>query len=208
MFRFAASAVVLTAVLWLVVSSQGASGHGDLPINIHAQKASPKDLRLGYGEVKLFGWTMWAVDSAWSGRRRRVCFSVNLLGPLARLPHGHFLGPETGGHRCGPIKAKRGVIVAVPEEAGSTTPPSGKTESWSSFDVGLAAYQPSVDQTRLVFSDGESEVLKTHAVPEHLALKGAEPFRYALFAFQGCVREVQGIARGRVVARFGGLECG
>lgn len=203
----AAVAVILAGALWLVASSQGGSDHERLPLKSPVQKASPKELRLGFGGTRLFQWSMWAADRSGPYSGIPVCFSVGLVGPLAQLVNGKSGGPETGDHKCGPIKAKRGAIVTVPVGAGSITPPHGKTESWQSFDVGMAAYRPSVDQVRLVFSDGESEVLKARAVPSRAAFKGAEPFHYAVFAVHGCVSEVQGLVRGKVVARVGDPEC-
>ena len=85
--------------------------------------------------------------------------------------------------------------------------PFGKTVSWKSFDIGVAAYPPSVDQVRLVFSGGGSEVLKSRAVPSALAFKNTEPFRYVVFAVHGCVSEVEGLAKGRVVAHVGPRDC-
>lgn len=200
--------MILAGALWLVSSSQGGSNHGRLPVNSHVQKVSPKELRLGFGRVRLFSWAMWAEDRPWSPSRDRVCFSVGVEGPLAHLPNGGTLGSETGGHKCGPIKANRGAVMAVPFKAGSMTLPSGKTESWRSFDIGVAAYPPSVDQVRLIFSDGGSEVLKARALPGHLAFKDNEAFRYALFAVDGCVSKLEGLVRGRVVARASEPECG
>lgn len=112
------------------------------------------------------------------------------------------MGPGAGGaEKCGPITPNRGTVVTRPVKAGSQTLPSGETESWESFDIGIAAYPPSVGQVRLMFSDGASEVVKAGAVPGRLAFKDAEPFHYALFAFDGCISGVQGLTKGRVVAR-------
>jgi hypothetical protein len=111
------------------------------------------------------------------------------------------MGPETGGTGCGPIKSGRGVVVTMPNQGGSVIPPSGKAESWQSFDVGLAAYPPSVGQVRLVFSDGASEVLRAHSIPSNVAFKDVELFHYAAFAVHGCISKVEGLARGKVVAR-------
>jgi len=108
---------------------------------------------------------------------------------------------------CGPIKITRPIKAVLPEKAGSITQPSGETESWQSFDVGVVAFAPTVGQVRLSFSDGTSEVLKTRAVPGSFAFKEAEPFRYALFAVHGCVSKVQGLAKGRVIVSIDERGC-
>ena len=164
-------------------------------------------LRLDFGEDHSFSWSMWAASRAWPGPHNRVCLLVGLVGPLVHLPNGAAMGPGTGDDRCGPIKSGEGVAVTMPTKEGSITPPSGSAEPWEAFDVGIAAYPPSVGQVRLIFSDGATEILKTRSVPGRLAFKDAEPFRYAVFAYLGCVRELQGLAKGKVVARAIQHEC-
>lgn len=137
------SAVVLVGALWVVAASRGAADHERLPLKNRVQKASRTELRLGYGEDRLFGWSMWALDRPWSPTHDRVCLTVDVLGPLAHLPNGQSMGAETGGRGCGPIKAKQGTVVVVPTQGGSQTLPTGETESWQPFDVGVAAYRPS-----------------------------------------------------------------
>lgn len=214
MRKFPGIAAVIVGVValtfWLVASSQGEGSHQALPVGGgHVKKVGPRDLRLGFGDVRLFSWTMLAEEGRQhSSRGRRVCFGVGLVGPLVHLPNGGgVMGPETGGRKCGPIKPTKGILSAVATKAGSQTLPSGKTESWQAFDVGVAAYPPSVGHVRLVFSDGASKVLKARSIPQRLAFKGAEPFHYVVFAFKGCVREVQGLARGNVVAHVGEPGC-
>jgi len=97
--------------------------------------------------------------------------------------------------------------VTIPREAGSAGLRSGETLSWRSIDVGVAAYSQKVDDVRLLFAGGGSEVLKARALSRGLALKNAEKFRYVVFAVEGCVREVQGLVGGRVVAQEHSEEC-
>lgn len=197
----------LAVALWFVASSLGGGGHGRLPVDGGVKRVSANELRLGFARVLPWQWSMWAEARPWSSSRDRVCFLVDLLGPLAVLPNGSAMGPETGGKRCGPIKSSRGAVVTMPTKEGSQTLPTGETESWQSFDVGIAAYPTSVSQVRLVFSDGGSEVLRARAVPGRVRFRNAESFHYAVFAVNGCISEVQGLAKGRVVARFGEQEC-
>jgi hypothetical protein len=113
------------------------------------------------------------------------------------------MGSEVSGHGCGPIKTSRGAVKAVlPEGAGSIDPPTGGSDSWESFVVGVVAFAPSVHHVRLVFSDGASQVVKARAVPPHLAFEHTELFHYAVFAVKGCVSNMQGLAKGKVVAQI------
>lgn len=204
-----AVAVVAAMALWFVASSQGGNSDGRLPVGgDHVTKVSPTELRLAFATVMPWRWNMWAVKRPSRTSTARVCFLVDLNGPMGPLSGGGIItGPEVGAKGCGPIAPSRGVVVALPNSGGSVEFPSGKTVSWKSFDVGVAAYPPSVDHIRLVFSGGGSEVLKTRAVPSALAFKNTEPFRYVVFAVHGCVSEVEGLARGRAVAQVGPREC-
>ena len=202
MKRYAVAAVVLIllGVLWLASVSQGGSDHSRMSMDTHVRKVSPKQLRLGFGEVRLFRWSMWAEGRPWIPSQKRVCFSVALEGPLFHLPNGATMGTEVSGQNCGPVDGGKGTVVTLPIGASSITLPDGTTESWESFDLGVAAFPRPVGQVRLVFSDGAIEVLKSRVIPRHLMLDGVEPFSYALFAMQGCVSQVQGLLRGKVVA--------
>jgi hypothetical protein len=101
------------------------------------------------------------------------------------------------------MKPNKGTIIAVPTQGGSLDLPNGEAESWSSFDVGVAAYQPSVAHVRLVFSDGVSKILRTRKGPSWLRFEHNQRFRYVLFAFNGCVSKVEGLAEGSTVATVG-----
>lgn len=200
--------MALAVVLWLVTSSQGGEMDRPLPVGGgHVKKVSAKELRLGFGRVMPWQWSMSALERPGSPSSDRVCFLVDRLGPLVPVPGRGVMGPGTGGEGCGPIDPKRGVVVASPIGDGSIELPTGKTESWKAFDIGIAAYPPSVHRVRLVFSGGGSEVLKSRAVPSALAFKNTEPFRYVVFAVHGCVSEVEGLAKGRVVAHVGPRDC-
>jgi hypothetical protein len=203
----AAIALMLVVVLWLVTSSQGGAADKLLPVNGHVKKESSKELRLGFGRVMPWQWTMSALEARSTTSRDRVCFLVGFLGPLVPAPGGGVQGPGTGESKCGPIDPKRGVVVTSPNGAGSIELPSGKTESWQAFDAGIAAYPPFVGHVRLNFLGGGSEVRKTRAVPRNLAFQDAEPFRYIVYAVHGCVSEVEGLAKGRVVAHVGPRDC-
>lgn len=135
-----------------------------------------------------------------SPSRDHVCVDTVLAGPIYHFPNGASGDPGEGNrHMCGPITTTRPIKAVLLEKAGSITQPSGKIESWQSFDVGVVAYPPSISQARLIFSDGSSEVMKTRVVPSRFAFKDAEPFRYVMFAVSGCVSKVQGLAKGRVI---------
>lgn len=201
--------MLLVGTLWLVASSDGGTSHGRLPLNGRVRQGPPKQLRLGVGRTSSFLWQMWAEAKPSSPSMDRVCIHLNLVGPLAHAPNGSFGGPEVGRNMCGPIKSRGGIVKAVMwVKGGSTSLPSGETESWQPFSVGAVAFLPFVSQVRLAFSDGGSEVLKARAVPGRLAFKDAEPFHYALFANLGCVTMVQGLAKGKVVANGDEKECG
>jgi hypothetical protein len=104
--------------------------------------------------------------------------------------------------KCGPITHNHhGVFLSLPTPQGSQTLPSGQTETWEAFDVGIAAFPPSVGQIRLVSAGGSQETIMARRVPKTIAFKNAEPFHYAVFAVYGCVSEVQGLTNGQVVAR-------
>lgn len=198
----------LASALWFVAASQGGDPNRGMPVGGgHVVKVSPTELRLAFRRDMPWQWNMWAVERPSATSVHRVCLVVNLLGPLFPVPGQGFMGPETGGKGCGPIDPSRGVVVALPHGGGSVEAPSGEDVSWKSFDIGVAAYPPSVDQVRLVFSDGGSEVVKTRSVPKGIAFKRTEPFRYLVFAVHGCVSEVEGLAKGRVVARVGPRDC-
>jgi hypothetical protein len=135
-----------------------------------------------------------------SPSRDQVCVDTVLAGPIYHFPNGASGDPGEGNrHMCGPITTTRPIKAVLLEKAGSITQPSGKIESWQSFDVGVVAYPPSISQARLIFSDGSSEVMKTRVVPSRFAFKDAEPFRYVMFAVSGCVSKAQGLAKGRVI---------
>jgi hypothetical protein len=189
------------AVMLLTAATVGAD-HKPLPLNEKVVRTTAKVLRLGYGKDVSFKWSIFVSDRSKSKAPRRVCFSVNLFGPLAHLASGVAMGPEVGGRGCGPIKFRQGAIVAMPIPGGSVTEPSGETESWQSFDVGVAAYRPNVDHVRLIFSDGIPEMLNARVVPSRVAFAGTEPFQYVVFAFNGCVERMEGFAKGKVVATF------
>lgn len=189
--------MILVGALWLVASSDGGSRRERLPLHAQVQRESSTSLRLGVGRITTFSWAMWAELSP---SRDHVCVDTVLAGPIYHFPNGSSGDPGEGNrYMCGPIKTTRSIKAVLPEKASSITQPSGETESWQSFDVGVVAYPPSIGQVRLSFSDGTSEVIKARAVPSRLAFKGAEPFHYALFAVHGCVSKVQGLARGRVM---------
>lgn len=205
----AAGALILAGALWFVASSQGGGADERLPVGgDRVTKVSPKELRLGFARVMPWQWTILAEERPSMSSRDRVCFSVDLYGPLVPVPGHGVMGPGGSAARgCGPIDPSRGVLVAQSERGGSVEPPKGKIESWQSFDVGIAAYPPSVGKVRLVFSDGASEILKTRAVPKDVAFRNTESFRYAIFAVHGCVSEAEGFVKSRVVARVGPRAC-
>lgn len=204
-----AATIALAVALLFVATSQGGDSDRRMPVGGgDVTKTSPTELRLASARVIIpWRWNMWAVKRPSLTSIDRVCLFVDLLGPGGSFPGGFILGPEVGAKGCGPIDPSRGVVVALPTEGGSVELPSGKTESWKSFDVGAAAYLPSVDRVRLVFSNGGSELLKTRAVPDAVAFKGTEPFRYVVFAVHGCVSRVEGLEKGRTVARVGPRVC-
>jgi hypothetical protein len=195
-------ALALAVSLWAVTSSEGGSSSGQLPVGDgHIKKVSPAVLRMGAGRITAWAWAMLAEDKS-SAAGSRVCFAVNLLGPLVKLPNGGAAGPETGKSACRSSgETKLTSVAAIAMEGGSQTSPTGETTSWPTFDVGIAAYPISVTQVRMAFSDGGSELLKARAVPRRLAFEGAGPFHYVVFAIRGCAREIQGLERGHVLVR-------
>lgn len=205
----AATVIALAVALLFVASSQGGDSDRRMPVGGgHVRKTSPTELRLASARVITpWQWIIWALKRPSQISMDRVCLFVDLLGPGGPFPGGFILGPEQGAKGCGPIDPSRGVVVMLPTADGSVKLPSGKTETWKSFDVGAAAYPPSVDQVRLVFSGGGSELLQTRALPGAVAFKGTEPFRYVVFAVHGCVSEVEGLESGREVARVGPRTC-
>lgn len=204
-----AVAAVLATALWFVASSQGGDAGRRLPVGGgHVTKVSPTEVRVAFATAMPWQWNMWIVKRPSLTSTDRVCLMVDLLGPLGPVRNGLVVqGPEVAHKGCGPIDPSRGVVVASPNGGGSVEFPSGITESWKAFDIGIAVYQPSVDRVRLVFSGGGSEVLRTRALPNAVAFKNAEPFRYVVFAGRGCVSEVEGLEKGRAVAHVGPRDC-
>lgn len=80
------------------------------------------------------------------------------------------------------MKSARGMVFDAVGQGRFCDSPSSETESWRSFDVGVAAYPPVRRPGPPGLLEGGSEVLKTRAVPGRLAFEDTEPFRYVVFA--------------------------
>jgi hypothetical protein len=164
-----------------------------------------------------FAWgTGFSVNSRGSGVEPGVfCAFVTSDGPLWKVPGGHALtggtgGPdrESGGTKCGSIDSKTGLIRTLLTRGGSVKQPFLKTtETWPTFDLGVAAYPLSVHSVRLHFAGGGSSVLPLRRMPAAVRPKSWEPFRYVSFGVDGCVDTVEGISKGVTVARVQEPEC-
>ena len=205
----AALALVLVGVLWLVLFSGGGQAAGRLPVNEgRVKRTLPMVLMLGEGKLPAWHWRVAAAErtGAWGGGKRE-CFSVHMAGPLVHVAGGSMSGNGSVGKKCGPVARKGGVAVSLPTKGGELSLPMGQSEAWQSFDVGVGAYPPSVGRVRLIFAGGHVETMRARSVPKRLAFKKGEPFHYVVFAVYGCVRELQGLADGHVVADIGLHGC-
>lgn len=142
------------------------------------------------------------------GAKGSFCVWVSVLGPLIKVPGGGYSAQESGSTECGPINPKIGLVNLSPQPGGSLEQPEGEVETWPTFDVGSVAYPPSVDKVRLRFAGGGSTVLPLRRMPAADRPRTWEPFRYLSIGVYGCVNEVEGLSRGRAVARLHLVECG
>lgn len=196
----------IVALAWPVAAT-AMGGPAELPIAENSEQVrrlSANALELGHGKKLPFAWGMSVEQSgARPGSASRLCFTVGLIGPLAPTPAGTLSGQEGIERGCRPSASTEGVVVTSATQHGSLELPSfGGTVYWPSFDIGVAAYPPSVTETRLFFAGGgPPRTYQLRRLAPKFALAGSEPFRYRAFAVYGCVTEVEGFANGKLVAR-------
>jgi hypothetical protein len=174
---------------------QGAS-HRLFPTHAdEAKKVGPGVVRLGFGKIKPFAWSVYAERGRPGGP---ACFAVRVVGPLHEFPGDGAGGPEASETKCGLDVSRHSQVVTVPTKGG---------ESWRPFDIGVAAYNLPVTRVRLGFSGRGWEEIGTRRQRRDLGVAGLDSLRYAVFAVEGCVSEVQGLAGSRVVANVSQSGC-
>lgn len=137
-----------------------------------------------------------------------LCAFAEAIGPLERYKGGAGSGGGTGGRRCGPMNPRKGLAETVFIKSGSIKQVElGTTESWQAFDIGVVAFPPFVKKARLSFAGGGSLMLSLRRLPKSLRPESWEPFRYVSFGVYGCVSELEGMSKGKVVARVHESEC-
>jgi len=173
-----------------------AEGHRSYPTHANEAKKVGRGLVwLGSGKIEPFIWSVYAERGRPGGPS---CFAVRVIGPLHEIA-GKQGGPEISETRCGLVPSEQARVISVPIPDG---------ESWSAFDIGIAAYKGSVTKAQVMRSDGSSERIRTRHFGRDLSVPGLGSLHYGVFAVDGCVNEILGWNAGRVVATSSVGGCG
>jgi hypothetical protein len=144
---------------------------------------------LGRGRIEGFGWFA-AVQAGTS----EPCFWPSVVGPLHKLPNGEEGGAEQGDRVCGLERSIDGRVADAPIH------PVHPVSEWKAFDVGIAAYARPVEWVRLTYPGGVSDKLHTRQLDKSFGVPRLDELRYVVFAVKDCVRRVEALEKGRVVA--------
>jgi hypothetical protein len=198
------SAVVmcLVALGGLAVDFQAQAGKARLfptdqnrPRRIHRGFVSLGEGRIDAGvhRAEDFYWFVAAELREEGSEKGDTCFRSTVIGPLYKGG-----GPgQNGGGGC--LEGTTGEVAFAA--------PVHRSNTWSEFDVGMAAYEEPVDHVRLLFPDGESKVIPTRRIGRDLSVPGLGSLNYAVFVVSGCVIRAEAEEQGQVVAVTKLPEC-
>jgi hypothetical protein len=183
---------LLAGVVLVVATGSSAAGAGRLyPTGAsHPKVNGPGNVGLGRGRIEGFGWFVAAQTGI-----HRPCLWSSVVGPLKKAPNGQEGGAEAAGDRvCGLERSTQGRVVDAPIH------PVHPVSEWKAFDVGIAAYARPVEWVRLTYPGGASDKLHTHELPKSYGVPRLDELDYVVFAVKDCVRRVEALEKGRVVA--------
>jgi hypothetical protein len=189
--------LALVAAACATSDSGQASGSGMFPTHSgDVRRVAGGAVKLGSGTINPFIWSVYAERGG--GREKSPCLALSVVGPLHEFPGGAKGGEERGETKCGPSASHQGQVLTVPVGTG---------DSWTAFDVGVAAYEQPISQVRLTYPDGSSALIRTRRLGRDLDVPGLGSLHYAVFAVEGCASKVSGLEKGRIVTTASDWEC-
>lgn len=203
-----ACVAVVAVVLWTLIGHPVARA-GDEVVRIfpthqgHPEKTGPGFVVFGLGRVDVgmhsvqkFEWWGAAEARTTGPDAGEPCFRLAVIGPLMR-------GVRFG--QSGEAGCLEGTASGVREVAISA--PLRSSRLWNEFDVGVAAYESSVESIRLIFSGGQAMVVPTRQIGHDLSVPGLGSLHYAVFAVSGCIKRVEAEQAGQVTTVTKLSEC-
>lgn len=148
---------------------------------------------LAQGKVSHSKWRVYAYRSRERYAAHRPCIDAS-IGPIPSPP-----GSAPGTTVCG-------AVSPIPTVVGATDDSGGPLKTVITFGVGKE-----VGAVRIKISGGGKRTLKTRLLSRKQArATKLLPFRFAVLVRRGrfCIREIQGLAQGKVVNDSGPIPCG
>jgi hypothetical protein len=165
------------------------SGHLYPTRSAAPERVGPGNVKLGSGEIEDFGWFAAAQTGG-----DRPCFWPSIVGPLIEAENGESGGAEQGNRQCGIDRSINGRVVTA------AIHPVHPVSKWNAFAIGIAAYVRPVESVRLTYPGGGSDELHARHLDRSWGVPRLDEMWYVVFAVKDCVRRVEALSKGRVVA--------